>query len=511
MSHPPADAPGPAAAAPRAGLALALLLSINLFNYIDRQVLSAVLPKLEFDAALFDPGDRNLKFKLGSLTTAFFVTYMLLSPVFGRLGDRWSRWGLVGVGVIVWSLASGGSGLAASFAMLLITRCFVGVGEAAYGPVAPAMLSDLYPVERRGKIMAWFYAAIPVGSALGFVVGGLVAKSLGWRGAFKVVVVPGLLLGVLCFFMREPGRAAGRKEPSARWGPVLRELKGIRSFVLCCAGMTCSTFVLGGVGAWAPYYFFEREARFQVTPEAVDKLGELKTSAGEAVIPSAILDKVRKVAGPDVLDSRGIKARLGEADLTRQEQESYGSRIIDGLQADGYQTLETIDPTFGGILVVSGFAATLFGGWLGDKLRGRVRGAYFLVCGWGALAALPAYVTMLFLPSPYYWVCVFLAIFFLFINTGPANAILANVTRSPIRATAFAINILVIHALGDVISPPLIGLIADETDLRTSLLIVSVLILVAGLLWNMGARHLDEETRRVADAEAAQVPAPPVA
>ena len=129
---PSASSPtGPVQVAPRAGLALGLLLSINLFNYIDRQVLAAVLPKLELDADLFDPTDSWLGFKLGSLTTAFFVAYMVLSPVFGRLGDTWSRWALIGIGVIVWSLASGASGLATSFWMLLLTRCFVGIGEAA--------------------------------------------------------------------------------------------------------------------------------------------------------------------------------------------------------------------------------------------------------------------------------------------------------------------------------------------------------------------------------------------
>ena len=108
---------------------------------------------------------------------------MLLSPVFGRLGDTWSRWGLVGIGVIVWSLASGASGLATGFWVLLVTRCFVGVGEAAYGPVAPAMLSDLYPERHRGKVMAWFYMAIPVGSALGFVIGGASWPTRPWAGA----------------------------------------------------------------------------------------------------------------------------------------------------------------------------------------------------------------------------------------------------------------------------------------------------------------------------------------
>src|SRR5262245_52106402 len=110
----PIPAPQPAApaaparpAAPGAAAALVLLLSINLFNYIDRQVLSAVLPKLKVDASLFRPDDRWLNTKLGSLTTAFMVSYMLLAPLFGQLGDRRSRWTLVGVGVVLWSLASG--------------------------------------------------------------------------------------------------------------------------------------------------------------------------------------------------------------------------------------------------------------------------------------------------------------------------------------------------------------------------------------------------------------------
>src|SRR5262249_10639636 len=148
--------------------------------------------------------------------------------------------------------------------MLLLTRCLVGIGEAAYGPVAPAMLSDLYPERKRGRILAFFYMAIPVGSALGFVIGGQVADTAwGWGGAFQVVVLPGLVLGVLCFFMREPPRPASDAVTRAvSWWVALGQLKHIRSFVLCCAGMTCTTFVLGGVAAWAPYYIFEREARF---------------------------------------------------------------------------------------------------------------------------------------------------------------------------------------------------------------------------------------------------------
>src|SRR5215212_4454158 len=99
---PPGGA-GPREPVPGAKSALLLLLAINLFNYIDRQVLSAVLPTLQLDAALFDPTDPNLNFKLGLLTSAFLVTYTLFSPLFGWLGDRGSRWPLVGIAVVVWS------------------------------------------------------------------------------------------------------------------------------------------------------------------------------------------------------------------------------------------------------------------------------------------------------------------------------------------------------------------------------------------------------------------------
>jgi MFS family permease len=526
MSGVPTAQPGPAQAAPRAGLALGLLLAINLFNYIDRQVLSAVLPKLELDAALFDPADPWLKFKLGWLTTAFFVSYMVFSPVFGRLGDRWSRWGLVGIGVIVWSLASGGSGLATGFVVLLLTRCLVGIGEAAYAPVAPAMLSDLYPEKVRGRVMAWFYMAIPVGSALGFVIGGAVADTAwGWRGAFQVVVLPGIVLGVLCFFMRDQRTpAASRPENSytgeradyaeagsPSWGNVLSELKGIRSFVLCCAGMTCTTFVLGGVAAWAPYYIFEREARFQVTPEALDKMAGLKTTAGEPVIPPAVIDKLRPLADGAELTTVELKDKLRQSALTPEEQAQYRSQIFEGVTAPESVSLGYIGTIFGGIVVVSGLVATLFGGWLGDYWRDRgVRGSYFQVSGWGALVAFPAFVGMLFVPFPYAWGLVFVTVFFLFVNTGPANTVLANVTRHRIRATAFAINILIIHALGDVISPPIIGLIADLSDLGTALLIISVLILAAGVLWIAGARYLDAETKRITDAETTTGPVSPI-
>ena len=179
-------------------------------NYVDRWVLAATEPDIR-KTLLREAGGRKrrmlhpasrrrglVKSKMGLLGSAFMVFYMLTAPVFGLLAGRTSRWLLVGIGVALWSLASGASGLAGSFTMLLVTRCFVGIGEGAYGPIAPTLLSDLYPVADRGRVLSWFYVAMPVGSALGYALGGQLAAidpaGQSWRWAFYVVVVPGLLL-----------------------------------------------------------------------------------------------------------------------------------------------------------------------------------------------------------------------------------------------------------------------------------------------------------------------------
>lgn len=491
-----------------AGVALALLLIINLFNYIDRQVLSAVLPKLQLDASLFDPADPWLQSKLGLLTSAFLVSYTLLAPIFGWWGRMGRRWFVVGVGVVIWSLASGASGLATGFGMLLLTRCLVGIGEAAYGPVAPAMLSDLYPVRIRGKVMAWFYMAIPVGSALGFVIGGQLGEHFGWRTAFLVTLV-GLIPGLLCFVMKEPipkGQSLQPRELSPRvsYGAVLRELRGVRSFVLCCLGMTCTTFVLGGVAAWIPNYIFQREARFEITTQTLEELRSLQTSAGSRVVPDEVLARLGTLSEAGQHDFHEFRAVLLQH-LDLNELKLYSGRIYDAATAEGSATLGSINLYFGVIVVISGLGATLLGGWLGDWLRARVRGAYFQVAGWSTILAFPFFVATLVVPFPLAWLFLFVAVFGLFMNTGPANTILANVSRSPIRSTAFAINILVIHMLGDVISPPLIGITADLASLQVAFYGVSLFILLGGGLWVLGARFLDADTEAVERADTVQV------
>lgn len=480
---------------PGARVALLLMVLINLFNYIDRQVLAAVVRPIERE--FFPNADQDLvskveaQAKMGLLATAFMVSYMVFAPLFGWLADRWGRWMLVGVGVIVWSLASGGSGLAPAslFGLLLLTRCVVGIGEAAYGPVAPTVISDLYPVKIRGSVLAWFYAAIPVGSALGYVLGGQVAATLGWRWAFYLVVPPGLCLGIWCFLMRDPprGQADAAQESSGRRA-TLRDywiLLRTKSYVLDTLGMTAMTFVLGGVAYWMPKYLYENKVTFHFSNQVLSALND-------GVVPEAVGVQLQGLENQSFASVSAVEFALSDL-LTREQHVLYGEQI---LEAAADVPLSTINTVFGALVVVTGLGATLLGGWAGDALRQRYAGSYFLVAGLGMLAGFPFFVAVLYAPFPWAWPLIGVAVFFLFFNTGPTNTILANVTHPSLRAPGFALNILVIHALGDAISPPILGALGGYLGMTQAFQFVSVVIVISGLVWLAGARYLAEDTAR---------------
>src|SRR5580704_15501865 len=191
---------------------LFVLTLINLLNYLDRFIPSAVLPQMKASGIV------STDFELGFLAPGFVVVYMLAAPVFGYLGDRRSRTRPIAIGVALWSLATMWSGLSRSYWELFASRAAVGIGEAAYATISPALLADYYPPQRRGRIFAIFYMAIPVGAALGYVVGGLASQAWGWRAAFFVAGAPGLLLALGVLGVPDPPRGiqdAGETEPSA--------------------------------------------------------------------------------------------------------------------------------------------------------------------------------------------------------------------------------------------------------------------------------------------------------
>lgn len=222
---------------------VALLTGLNFLNYMDRQLIAAVLPHLQKDLGLNDAQG-------GWLGSAFLLGYMVTSPLFGRLGDMTSRKGLIALGVLIWCGATAGSGLMMTFAGMMAVRMLVGVGEASYASLSPTILDDVTAPERKSRVLAIFYAAIPVGSALGFVLGGLLDKHYGWRNAFFIAGGPGMLLAFSCFFIAEPERK--QRPGGVSTGEALRGLRASGRYLWAVAGFVAQTFALGGFSQWAP-------------------------------------------------------------------------------------------------------------------------------------------------------------------------------------------------------------------------------------------------------------------
>ena len=404
-----------------AAAALAILTLINLFNYLDRYVVASLVESLKkSDLHLSDT-------QAGSLMTGFVIVYMLTSPIFGTLGDRRGRPRLLALGVGIWSVATALGGLARSFFGLFAARATVGIGEAAYGTIAPALLADSFPKEKRGRVFAIFFAAIPIGSAAGYALGGLVDQRFGWRAAFTIAGLPGLALALLCLGLKDPPRGGqegvdekgegsrpGLPAPGEGVRASYERLWRNRPYRLTVLGYAAYTFALGGMAFWAP----------------------------------AFLERIRG---------------MSKSDATVQ---------------------------FGVIVVVTGLVGTFAGGWAGDYFLRRSKHAYLLVSGWATLAAAPtALVAFLSKERAVYMSAIVVTELLLFVSTGPINSAIVNVVAPTERARAVALSILGIHLLGDVPSPPLIGALSDATSLGTAFLVFPAVIALGGAIWLYAAKR----------------------
>jgi MFS transporter, Spinster family, sphingosine-1-phosphate transporter len=228
--------------------ALALLTTLNLFNYIDRSVLFAVqdLVKAEFhrsDAAF------------GLLTSVFFIFYMCAAPFMGPLSVRFSRKRVIVAGALVWSVATLLTAVTTSFNGLLIRHTLVGLGEASFVILSPTFVADMFPVEKRGRVMGVFYLAIPVGTALGYLLGGFMGPIHGWRAPFYVGAAPGVLLALLLLLIPEP--PLGQFDAPEMKTPERDTVKGLihnPAFLTATLGMAMMTFALGGLQVWMPTF-----------------------------------------------------------------------------------------------------------------------------------------------------------------------------------------------------------------------------------------------------------------
>jgi MFS family permease len=390
--------------------ALALLTALNLLNYTDRYVLAGVQPLVQ---RAFQVNDE----RVGGLTFAFFLTYMFAAPLTGWLGDRFPRKPLILAGALLWSLLTLSTAIVHTFGELYLRHALVGIGEASFGIFAPALLSDYWPPEQRNRILTMFYLALPIGAALGYILGGTLGQAYGWKVPFYAAAAPGLLVVLLVWiFLREPAR--GASEPLAI-RPDRATLAGLThnaAYWTATLGMAMMVFTLGGISVWMPTFLYRY----------------------------------------------------------------------------GHYSLAAASQILGAITVVDGILGTWLGGWLAQRWLRRNKAALYLLSAWSMLLAAPFAVLVFYGPRATMVPCLAVAEFMLFLNTGPLNAAIVNAVDAPIRSTAIAIELFIIHALGDAPSPRIIGWVSDHSSLREGLAITLITLLLSAILIFAGAKYAPE-------------------
>ena len=389
-----------------ATVALVLLTAMNFVNYLDRYILPAVQEQVKGEFRLTDS-------QIGSLTLWFFVAYVLSSPVTGWLGDRFPRKPMIVIAALGIAAMNFFTASVHSYMSLNLRHAMLGVGEASFGVFAPALLADFYAEDRRNAVLTIFNVAIPVGAALGYLAGGVIGHSHGWRMAFIASAIPGAVIALLIlFFMREPRRDAGAQVRVKVDRQAVMSLTRNGAYLTSILGYAMVTFSLGGISWWM-VSFLQR--------------------------------------------------------MNGYSQESAGTIV-------------------GGITVVCGLGGTIAGGVLAQWWSKKTAKALYLVPSLSALLAVPPAVLTFFGPRSVTLPALGVAVFLIFLGTGPVNAATLNAVPAGLRATAMAGQLFTIHVLGDAFSPKIIGIISDHSNLRYGLGATLVTMLIAAVIFFVGAR-----------------------
>lgn len=422
---------------------LVLLTTLNFVNYLDRYEMAAVLETVRRDMAL-----SNLQ--AGLLGSIFLASFLVTAPIFGVLGDRMPRKNLLLFGAIVWSLATVATGFARSVPMLFLARAFVGVGEASFTTLAPTVIDDVAPEERRTRWLAIFHIAAPVGSALGYIVGGFVAQHWGWHSAFFVGGLPGLILGVMLMASHEPARRSSAKAYTGSFWQTIRTLFGERDYRMVVLGYVAQTFAVGAFAFWAPAFLLKRFGASLAKANFTFGLVTVVAGLLATLCGGWVGDRWQNVAEAKV---RGTPKPLPESNTYRDN---------------------VPQPDLEAAVVVARNRALL-----------RV----------SAAAAIPAALLSLacfFAPSqPIFFVLAFLTEFGVFFSNAPINAALLRTVPPELRGRGMAYAIVSIHLFGDLWSPALIGLLADhfgDAQIQLAMLPLPLAFGAAGLVWLLGSR-----------------------
>ena len=402
-----------------ATVALVLLTALNFVNYIDRYILPGVQEMIKKQFGVSDS-------QIGSITFLFFLTYMFAAPVTGWLGDFLPRKPLIVFCALLISAVNILTGTVHAFDSLLLRHAILGIGEASLGIYAPALLADFYPEDQRNRILTIFYTAIPVGAAIGYLVGEVVGSRYGWRMPFYVSAVPGILIAVLILLlMKEPKRGGSetvsevRSEEKKPAIELALDLAKNAPYLTATLGMAMVTFSMGGISAWMPSF----------------------------------------------------------------------------LERSGYSP-NSVGITLGAVTAGCGLGGTAFGGILAQRWLRTNHAALYLVSAWSAALAVPPALMCFFGPKATMLPMLAIAMFLIFLGTGPLNAAIINAVPAAVRSTAIAMELLLIHALGDTPSPKIIGIVSDHSgSLATGLGTTLITLVVASILLFVGARLPDARTQ----------------
>jgi MFS family permease len=401
-----------------------LLFLLYMFDYIDRSVVTSMFTSIEKDWGITHT-------QSGLLVSAVYWAIVILTFPVSILVDRWSRTKTIGIMAIMWSLATALCALTGNFVQLFMARMLIGVGEAGYAPGGSAMISGLYPIEKRARMMGIWNASIPLGSAIGVLLGGIIAVKIGWKHAFGIVALPGLVVSILFLFVRDYKTVdlsfVDNNSNLVRMErkDMIREFVSKPSVLFTYFGIASVVFVTTSILTWLPSYF---EKVRQIPQEKAGQMASM-------VMLLAI-----------------IGAPLGGhlTDLWRKSQAN--ARLL-------YPALSTL------------------------------------------LSAITLFIALALLQgvAQYLVLLVFGVLILSFISG--AAAVTQDVIHPGLRATSYAIAVVVQNLLGASTAPIVMGKIYDITNIQTALSFLPLVLLIGALLFWLGSKHYLKDLGKVTRVE----------
>ncbi len=398
-----------------------LLFLLYMFDYIDRMVVTSMFSSIERDWGITHT-------QSGALVSAVFFAIVVFTFPISILVDRWSRTKTIGVMAVLWSLATALCALTGNFVQLFLARLLIGVGEAGYAPGGSAMISGLYPIDKRAKMMGIWNASIPLGSAIGVLLGGIIAAKLGWKHAFGIVALPGLIIAILFFFVKDYktvdlsfiDKSSNRIKMEKK--DMFREFIKKPSVLFTYFGMAAVVFVTTSMLTWLPTYF---ENVRGVPQESAGKMAS-------SVMALALIGAPLGGYLTDLWRKTNVRARL-------------------------------IFPSL----------STLFSG-------------------------LTLFIALFLLEGKYQYIMLLLFGVSVISFISGAAAVTQDVIHPGLRATSYAIAVVIQNLLGATTAPVVMGKIYDLTNIQTALSFLPFVLVLGAFLFWQGARHYETDLEKVA-------------